>query len=111
MILHPHSHALDGICISRKANLVYIVMVETRGKWRTKLLEEASRTESVNSYYFKKDYARRELQGSRHRDEVHSVVCPVIVDSFPLDSTGDRSDAIDQVSNIIFFYLLHITAS
>jgi hypothetical protein len=95
MILHPRSHALDGICISRKANLVYIVMVETRGKRRAKLLEEASRTESVNSYYFKKGYARRESQRSRHWDEVHFVVCLVIADSFSLDSTGDRSDAID----------------
>jgi hypothetical protein len=70
-------------------------MVETRGKRRAKLLEEASRIESANSYYFKKGYARRESQGSRHRNEVHSVVCPIITNSFPLDSTGDRSDAID----------------
>jgi hypothetical protein len=75
-------------------------MVETRGKRRTKKIEEALKTASSIPYCYPRAYVRRVTQSSGFRDAKRELEDPVIVRTMSFLIIGEQSGALDQVSRM-----------
>jgi hypothetical protein len=79
-------------------------MVETRGKIRAKLIEEASKIASSIPYCFPRAYVRRATRSSGFRNAERVVEDPVIAETTTILISGDQSGALDEVRRMHIFH-------